>query len=62
MSETASQSDLSLGLGLFFGVLAFVGAAGMYLAYANQLIAGASFALAVTAGCLAIAAIHVYDS
>jgi hypothetical protein len=61
MSETAGRSDLSLGLGLFFGILALVGAFGMYAAVETQIIAGASFALAVAAGCFAVAAIHLYD-
>jgi C4-dicarboxylate-specific signal transduction histidine kinase len=62
MSETAGTSDLGLGLGLAFGAVSLVAAVGMYVGHANQVVAGASFAVAVTAGVLTVAAVHVYGS
>lgn len=61
MSESVAATDLGLGLGLFFGVLAVVGAIGMFVTHANHLAAGAGFAIAIVAGALSIAAIHLYD-
>jgi len=60
MAETGSATDMGLGLSLAFGVLGLVGALVMYLAAADQVVAAGGFALAVTAGSLAVVAIHVY--
>ncbi|WP_135363498.1 DUF7525 family protein [Halosimplex halophilum] len=62
MSEVAAGSDMSIGLGLAFGVLAVAGAVGMLVAYSNQVVAGWSFALAVVAGICSIAGIHLYGA
>ena len=60
MTETATGSDLGIGLAMAFGALGLVGAAVMYLAAETQEIAAGGFALAVLAGGLAVAALHVY--
>lgn len=60
MTEAAAGSDMSIGLGLAFAVLAVVGALGMLVGYHDQIVAGWSFALAMTAGVLSIAGIHLY--
>jgi hypothetical protein len=60
MSETAGGSDMDIGLGLAFAVIAVFGAFGMLVAYSDQVVAGWSFALAMIAGTLSIAAIHLY--
>jgi hypothetical protein len=60
MSETVARSDMGIGLALFFGVLAVVGAGGMFVAADQQIVAGWSFALAMVGGTLAIAAVHLY--
>jgi hypothetical protein len=60
MVETASQSDLGFGLSIVFGLLAILAAATMYIAHADQLVAGGAFAFAMIAGSLAIAAVHLY--
>jgi len=60
MTETASSSDLGVGLAMAFGALALVGAAVMYLAAEAQQLAAGGFAVAVLAGGLAITALHVY--
>ncbi|WP_436910564.1 DUF7525 family protein [Halosimplex marinum] len=62
MSEVTAGSDMSIGLGLAFGVLAVAGAVGMLVAYDNQVVAGWSFALAVVAGICSIAGIHLYGA
>lgn len=61
MTETGAESDMSIGLGVLFGTLALAGAAVMYLGVENQLYAGTGFAVAVLAGGLAIAGLHLYD-
>ncbi|MFB6143428.1 MAG: hypothetical protein ABEJ30_08830 [Halorientalis sp.] len=58
---TEVQSDKAVGLGLAFGVLSVVGALVMYLQAAQQVVAGWGFALAVVAGCLAVAALHLFS-
>jgi hypothetical protein len=60
MSDTVGGSDMSVGLGLVFGVLAVVGAVGMLVAYENQVVAGWSFALAMVAGVLSVAGVHLF--
>ena len=62
MTETASRSDKGVGLGILFGLLGVGGAVGMLVFASDHLIAGWSFALAMVAGALAIAAIHLYWS
>lgn len=61
MAETGIQSDKSLGLGLVFGMIAAVGALVMFVESANNLLAGWGFALAVIAGSIAIASIHIFS-
>lgn len=62
MTETATGSDKSIGLGLLFAIVAVVGAGGMLLgAFShNQVFAGLGFGLAVLAASIAVAAIQVY--
>lgn len=59
--ETTS-SDKSLGLGVLFGALGVLGAVGMLLTSigGDQLGSGLAFAVAMLAGCAAIAVVHVY--
>ncbi len=61
MAETGLQSDKSLGLGLVFGIVAIIGALVMYIASADQLTTGWGFALAMIAGSIAIAVIHIFS-
>lgn len=61
MAETASASDMGIGLSILFGALAVLGAVTMYLAADDQVVAAGGFGLAVLAGSLAVAALHVYD-
>jgi hypothetical protein len=69
MANTASQTDLSVGLGLVFTVVALLGAVGMGAAsYLNvlehdaglQVLSGIALAVALVAGGLAIVSLHVY--
>jgi len=60
MSETAGQSDMGIGLAMLFGVLAVVAAAAMAVTVETQIVAAWSFAGAVVAGTLAVAALHIY--
>jgi len=60
MSETVARTDMGIGLAMFLVVIAIVGAAGMYVAASDQVVAGWSFAGAIIAGSLAIVAIHLY--
>ncbi|GAB3686255.1 hypothetical protein GCM10028857_18020 [Salinarchaeum chitinilyticum] len=57
--ETTS-TDRSVGLGIFFVLLAIVGAGAMLGAEASTNLAAAGFAGAVAAGCLAVVAIHAH--
>lgn len=61
MVATEAQSDKATGLGFVFGALAVAGAVVMYVAASQQVLAGWGFALAVLAGSLAVAAIHVFS-
>jgi hypothetical protein len=60
MSETAGPSDMGIGLAMLFGVLAVVAAAAMAVTVENQVVSAWSFAGAVVAGSLAVAALHIY--
>lgn len=59
---TTVGSDMEVGLGLLFAVVALVGTVVMYLATGihDQVLAGWGFALAMLTAGLAIAAMHVY--
>ncbi|MFC7155320.1 hypothetical protein ACFQPA_07610 [Halomarina halobia] len=63
MTETASATDMELGLALVFGLIGLGGAVVMYAAAVgeNQVLSAWGFAAAMLAGALAIAALHVYD-
>lgn len=61
MADTAIRSDKAIGLGLVFGALAVLGSVVMYVAAAQQVVAGWGFALAVLAASVAVAAIHVFS-
>lgn len=60
--ETASSSDLAVGFPLVFGVLAVLASLGLAVFgfSGDQLAAAWSFAGAMVAGTLAVAAYHVY--
>lgn len=71
MAETANASDMGIGLGIAFSVIALLAAVAMavtaYLSALNhdsslQLLSGVAIAVALIAGGLAIVAIHVFDS
>ena len=62
MTETASASDMGIGLSMLFGAVGVLGAGVMYLAADQQTIAAGGFALAMLAGALAIGALHVYGN
>jgi len=59
MATESVGTDMGIGLGVLFSLLAGVGALGMYLGAPDELAAW-GFALAVLAGSLAVVAIHVY--
>jgi hypothetical protein len=61
MSETAGQSDMGIGLAMLFGVLAVVAAGAMAVTVETQVVSAWSFAGAVVAGILAVAALHIYS-
>ena len=72
MTTTQGGTDLGFGLGVAFSLLALFGALGtVYFGYtaalahdssgAAQVNSGIAFAVAVFAGCLAVAAFHAYD-
>ena len=60
--ETADSTDQSVGLPLVFGILAVLGAVGLAVFgfTGDQTAAGWSFAVAMVAGALSIAAYHAY--
>lgn len=69
MAETKQASDKSLGLSITFAVIAIIGTVGMvgtsYLYALNgdhqmQLYSGAAFAVAMVAGGIAVAALHMF--
>lgn len=55
-------ADRAVGLGVASGALALLGAVVMYVGGVGheQVVAGWGFALAMTAGALVVAALHVY--
>jgi apolipoprotein N-acyltransferase len=71
MTETTSESDMGIGLGLLFGVVAVLAALAMAgTAYVTalsdhaetmQLLSGVALAVAFLAGGLSISAIHLYE-
>jgi hypothetical protein len=76
MATTSSKTDIGIGLGLLFSILAISGAiatavfgytyaihhAAGEASRALQVNSGVAFGIAMTAGALAIVAIHLYDS
>lgn len=60
--ETASSTDESVGFPLLLGAISVLGAVGLAVFgfTGDQVAAGWSFALAMLAACLAVAAQHVY--
>ncbi len=70
MAETADTSDMDLGLGIAFSVVAVLAAVAMagtaYLSALNhsdslQFLSAVSVAVALVAGGLAIVAMHVFE-
>lgn len=70
MTETTQGSDLSTGLGMLFGLVSVLAAVGVAVtAYLSavaaegesmQLLSGIALTIALVAGGVAIAAIHIY--
>jgi len=69
MANVASETDMSVGLGLAFTLVALLAAAGMGAASfldvldhdpALRVLSGVALAVALVAGGLAITALHVY--
>ncbi len=60
--ETADSTDRSVGLPVLFGIVAVLGAAGLaaFGFTGDQVAAGWSFAIAMIAGALSVAAYHLY--
>jgi hypothetical protein len=71
MAETTAGSDMRIGLGLVLGFLALLAALAMagtaYVAVLEeeaetmQLLSGVALAVALLAGGVAVAAIHIYE-
>ena len=71
MAETTSESDMGIGFGLLFGlvaVLASLGVAGSAYVVAlsdhaetMQLLSGVALTVALLAGGLSISALHIYE-
>ncbi|CCI69575.1 uncharacterized protein NP_0379C [Natronomonas pharaonis DSM 2160] len=61
--ETANSTDKGVGFSMLFGVIAVLGAVGLAVfgVTGDQLAAGWSFAVAVAAGGLSVAAYHLYS-
>lgn len=71
MATTSSRTDLSVGLGLLFSIIALLAsAATAVFGYSNaveharalQVNGGIAFGVAMAAAALAIIAIHAYDN
>lgn len=60
MATQTETTDKATGLGLLLGVLAALGAGGMFFG-APEPIAGWAFAAAMTFGALAIVGIHLWE-
>lgn len=60
--ETADSTDKGIGLPVLFGVLAVLGAVGLAVfgITGDQVASGLSFAVAMLAGALSVAAYHRY--
>jgi hypothetical protein len=60
--ESTATSDMSVGLSVTFGVLGLAAALGMFVTAINNdlLGSGIAFAVAMTAGAMAVAAVHIY--
>jgi hypothetical protein len=61
MANPTAETDMGLGLGLAFGLVATLAAIAMYLGHADQVLTGWAFAVAVVAGALGIAVLHIYE-
>jgi hypothetical protein len=61
MAETGGSSDMGIGLALFFGALAILAAGAMAVTVETQVVAAWSFAAAMAAGALSVAAFHLYE-
>jgi hypothetical protein len=71
MAETSQRSDMATGLGLGLGILVVLAsiatAASSYVSFLGdhsdtmQFLSGITLAVALFGGCLAVAAIHVYE-
>lgn len=61
--ESTATSDMSVGLSVLFGAFGVFAALAMLLAAIghDQLGSGIAFAVAMLAGCLSIAAVHLYS-
>ncbi|WP_254537600.1 DUF7525 family protein [Halomarina litorea] len=62
MTESASGTDMEMGLAMVFGLLGIGGAFVMYVAATghDQVLSGWGFAAAMLAGGILIAALHLY--
>lgn len=62
MAETATGSDMGIGVAMLFGLLGIACAVVMYVAAVghNQTLSGWGFAGAMIAGTILIAAVHLY--
>jgi len=71
MAETTDASDMGIGLGLLFGLVAVLasmamGGAAYVVAFSEhaetmQLLSGVALTVAMVAGGLSIVAIHIYE-
>ena len=71
MTDTTQRSDMATGLGLLLGLLVVIAsiatAAAAYSSIMSdnggtmQLVSGLTMAVALTAGCIAVVAIHLYE-
>jgi hypothetical protein len=59
--STARETDLGVGLGMAFGLVSLAGA-GYMIAAPSQTATAWGFAAAVTAGVLAVGALHAYGA
>ena len=70
MAETEHGSDMKIGLGLLFGLVVLLASIGTataaYLSEVQgsdtmQLLSGLTLTVAIVAGCLAVAAFHLFE-